>query len=52
MDVKILDIKCSKCNQGVFTGVVFEEKCNYCGENISDELIITCLENVSEELKK
>jgi len=52
MDINVFNIKCTKCNQGVFIGKAFEEKCDHCGENISDELIVACLENVSEELKK
>jgi hypothetical protein len=52
MNVKVFDIKCSKCNQGVFKGKPFEEVCDHCGERISDELIESWIQEVSEGMKK
>lgn len=50
MSVKIFEIKCTKCNQGIFKGE--PETCTYCGTQITDDLIEADLKQRSKELRE
>lgn len=51
MSVKIFDIRCVKCGQGVFKGEPNKEVCTYCGIAITEDLILADMEKRSQELK-